>query len=482
MKLTPVRVLAMAVPLLAAGGDAAAANHACARADKPMAVGYFDHTAAWYRRQPNLDPGQMAARAWHAPASGGIIVLYSDVAATKADGAGGGTQADALRGRMQDRSKDIEDYLDAARENGTLKVRIQVPPDIVTHWADPGMRGLLDQFVKQGAAHPAAAGFYLFDEPELSGISAATLAEVAAEIRRVSPRSLLSISVASSAVSEDKPVLRAYADADPRIFDELYVNRYPVYRSYGGATAGNGAMNAKLGLSAEKSGNETLADNEFRNLGDYYDSLVAATQIPGLAGRPVLASLQAYGLREDCHGQDCKATRERKARRSPTWNELLYMYAAVWSSDMDGAVLYSRYFSLYDTALRARLDNLEALMGPVFGMPADCGAGVAVQEQSTARRQRRGTPAPVLARLTRGPGGTPAYLVVVNPAARALKARVEFDAAGAATRAEELRFDASGRPLDPAAVSLAGGNGGKRRALELELAGFAVRIFRLSAG
>ena len=296
------------------------------------------------------------------------------------------------------------------------------------------------------------------------------------------PKSVLSISVASSAVAENKPLLRAYVNAEPRIFDELLVNRYPVYRAYGTASAKGGTgMSGKLGLQSEKAGRENLMDNEFQNLGDYYDSLVASTKVSGLAGRPVYASFQAYGLRDDCDGPQCKATRERKARRSPTWNELLYMYGSVWMSGVEGAVLYSRYFSLYDSALRKRLDNLESLMGPVFGALPGCKSGVTLRSTTSSRKAALWAPANVVAQLASAPGAkAPGYLVVLHRSANRESVRIQLDEAPGVTKAEELRFDAQGAPLEPVRQTLEGGKGDGGRALLLDLDGIGVRLYRLA--
>ncbi len=446
-----------------------------------MVVGYFDHTAAWYRRQPKMKPNQMAAQAWKPPAQGGIVVLYSDVSQVKTEEDAGSISIDEIRSRMQEREGDIEGYLNASRKNG-IKVRIQVPPDIVEHWAtEPKTRAVLREFVKRWAGHAATAGFYLFDEPELSDLPASTLEQVAAVVRENAPKSVLAISVASSAVAENKPLLRAYVNAKPRIFDELLVNRYPVYRAYGTASAKGGTgMNAKLGLATDKAARENLMDNEFQNLGDYYDSLVASTKVSGLAGRPVYASFQAYGLRDDCDGPQCKATRERKARRSPTWNELIYMYASVWMSGVDGAVLYSRYFSLYDGALRKRLDNLEALMGPVFGALPRCNSDVTVRNATASRKAALWAPANVVARLATEPGAkAPGYLIVLHRTANRENVRLQLDDAAGVTRAAELRFNAQGAAVEPVVQSL-DGSPGDVRALLLDLDGVGVRVFRLS--
>jgi hypothetical protein len=475
---------AIALAGLAAASPATSARAAsgalCTEGGPPMVVGYFDHTAAWYRRQTRMKSGQIAALAWKPPPQGGIVVLYSDVSAVKSEEDDGGVAIEQLRARMKEREADIGGYLDAAGKND-IKVRIQVPPDIVTRWsAGPQVREVLAEFVERWSRHPATAGFYVFDEPELDDIPASTLAEVAAVIREHAPQSTLSMSVASSAVAENKMLLRAYATAEPRIFDELLVNRYPVYRAYGAGSAKGGAgMGGKLGLQAEKAGRENLADNEFQNLGDYYDSLVASTKVPGLAGRPVYASVQAYGLRDDCDGPQCKATRERKARRSPTWNELLYMYASVWMSGVDGAVLYSRYFSQYDGALRRRLDNLESLMGPVFGALPGCRPDAGVRTVNASRKAGLWAPASVLARLAVAPGaGRPGYLVVLNKGRGRARVHVQLDGAAGVTKAEELRFDAQGAPLEPEAAPLEG-SGGEGRALLLDLPGTGVRLFRL---
>lgn len=488
MKLPNLRAVAVALGLAAScaacgtAGAQSGSPKSCAAGGAPMVVGYFDHTAAWYRRQPKLKPNQSAAQAWQPPAQGGIVVLYSDVSTVKTEEEGGDVGIEQIRARMQEREGDIEGYLNAARKKG-ITVRIQVPPDIVTHWAaDPQTRDLLRDFVKRWSGHPAATGFYLFDEPELSDVPASTLSEVAGVIRGIAPKSRLSISIASSAVAENKPLVRSYATAEPRIFDELLVNRYPVYRAYGNASAKGGTgMSGKLGLQSDKAGRENLMDNEFQNLGDYYDSLVASTKVPGLGSRPVYASFQAYGLRDDCDGPECKATRERKARRSPTWNELLYMYGSVWMSGVDGAVLYSRYFSLYDSALRKRLDNLEALMGPVFGALPGCKSAVTVRSTTSSRKASAGAPANVVAQLAGAPGAkSPPYLVVLHRSANRESVQVQLDGAPGVTKAEELRFDAHGAALEPVPQSLEGGDGKGGRALLLDLDGVGVRLYRLT--
>lgn len=481
----PIAVMLLFAALAPAGGPAGAQSNSqsCAAGGKPMVVGYFDHTAAWYRRQTKLKPNQIAPLAWQPPPQGGIVVLYSDVSTVKTEEDAGPVSIEEIRSRMQEREADIEGYLNAARKNGSIRVRIQVPPDIVSHWAtEPKTRDVLREFVKRWAGHPATAGFYLFDEPELSDVPASTLAEIAGVVRELAPKSLLSISVASSAIAENKPILRAYADSNPRIFDEVLVNRYPVYRAYSAASLKGGTgMSTKLGLESAKAGRENLMDNEFQNLRDYYDSLVASTRFPGLAGRPVYASLQAYGLRDDCDGPECKATRERKARRSPTWNELLYMYGSVWMSGVEGAVLYSRYFSLYDGALRKRLDNLEGLMGPVFGVLPGCHSDVTVRSTTSSSKASQRGQASVVARLASAPGSkAPGYLVVLHRSANQESVRVQLDDAPGVKTAEELRFDAQGKTLEPARQTLEDGKGAGGRALQLQLDGVGVRLFRLT--
>lgn len=472
------RLLAGTAAIVVATATAWAAPSECQKGAPPMVVGYFDHTGAWYRRQTNIGPEQTAAQAWQAPEQGGIVVLYNDIASPKAE-ADSPPDVETLRSRIEARARDISAYLDAARENGKIQVRLQLPQDLVIHWdREPGARELLRAFVKRYAGHPALGGFYLFDEPELSGISPKTLGDVAGVVRKNAPDSVLSISVASSAVNEGKPLLRSYAAAAPRVFDELLVNRYPIYRAYGAGGAKDKAMGDKLGLSVEKAARENLRDNEFQNLDDYYDSLVAATRIPGLEGRPVYASMQAFGLRDDCDGPDCKAIKERRARRSPTWDELLYMYSAVWMSGMDGAVLYARYFSLYDKALRSRLDSLEKLMGPVFGALPGCRGELAVRRASGGRKPGAWAPTDVAARLATPPGASrPEYLVVLHSGTARQAVSIGLGDVRDAVAAEELRFDGRGNALDPERHPL--GREGAGAVLQLDLAGFGAKLFRL---
>src|SRR5262249_22761412 len=151
------------------------------------------------------------------------------------------------------------------------------------------------------------------------------------------------ISATYSSLTGASPLFEAYKNASPPVYDVLQVDRYPIYRKYD--VAGHEGDTAfeidKLGLSADKARLENLADNEFANLADYYDSLSAAARARIQPGQRVRASMQAYGLRDDCAGPACLAVNENNARRSPTWAELLNMLSSSWFAGLDGIVLYS---------------------------------------------------------------------------------------------------------------------------------------------
>jgi hypothetical protein len=467
-----------------AADDQSKDSTGCTASQKAMVVGYFDHTAAWYRREHRSAAEQTAAGRWGAREQDALIVLYSDISARR-EGKGDVEGMHATRQRIEERSADIADYLATANRHGNVKVLLQLPPELARHWAStPETAVLLREFVKRWSREPALAGFYVFDEPELNAIPARTLQEMTGVIKKhaMQGRNTAAISIASSAVAEDKPLLSAYLGASPRAFDVLLVNRYPVYRAYRVIPRKSGnSMGIKLGFSDNKAQQENLADNEFANLSDYHDSVVAATRLPQLDGRPVYASLQAYGSRDDCAGPACKATNERRPRRSPTWNELLYMFTSVWMSGADGAVLYSHYYSLYDKALRNRLDNLEQLMSRVFGTLPGCETAVtahnATRGPGSAARGMEGVLAYYAATAN---ARKPDYLVVMHSRADRAVVRVLFDRHPRIARVDEQHFDSQGHPLNSSRQAVTERAGDRGRQMVLTVDGFGARIFKLS--
>lgn len=446
----------------------------------PMVNGYFDHTADWYRRSKRFKVEQSVAYAWNNPGAAATVVLYSDVRGIGADVVDGEAAA-AIRARIAERSKDIGEYLDAAARNGNVRVLLQLPDEIVERWAgSPAAMGtVLQEFIAAFRDRPALAGFYVYDEAELHDIPTPTLQAVAAAIRKhARPNgNRVVFSVAYSAVAKSKSLFLAYAAARPTTFDAILVNRYPIYRSYGSGEADTRFATQRLGLDESKARRENLQDNEFANLGNYYDSLVAGRGIPGLDGRPVYAAMQAYGLRDDCDGAACVPVKERKPRRSPTWGELLHMYSAMWVAGLDGAILYSRYFSLHDAALQKRLASLEKLMPAVFANRPVAGPGIELRKGAG---KGGGEPATAHARYAPDPqGGKSYYLAVVPTRKGGQDVRVLIDARLRITTVEEMRFDAQGNALTPANPPLRRGRDGFAEEMELDLQGFAVRLFRL---
>lgn len=446
----------------------------CPGNGKPMVVGYFDHTAAWYRSRPRFRSDQTVAHVWKSGNPDALVVLYNDIAGARRQGATDGATAQPLQRRIEDRNADISDYLETANKNGKVKVLLQLPDELVRRWSDDQTaRDLLLEYISRWSRYPALAGFYLFDEPELKALPTSTLQEVTSAIKQHAPdgRNTAAISVAYSGKSDMNPRIRAYASATPRAFDVLLVNRYPIYRKYGLAGPGRSpAMGDKLGLSDEKAKRENLADNEFSNLDEYYPTLRKAVGLPGLAGRPIYMSMQAFGLRDDCDGPACKATREHNPRRSPTWNELLYLLTSIWMSGADGAVLFSHYFSLYDKALRARLDNLEKLMSRVYAYLPEC-EPVAIEP-----RAKEG----VIARYAGRPGaGKPEFLVIMHDIQGRTSVRISLNSRNRPTRVEELRFDMQGNSGGAAGQTATAAANVDGNELRLSLQGFGVKIFQL---
>jgi hypothetical protein len=483
-----------AVSLLAMIGAAAAVGrcHAdappsaggsadCAARVKPMVVGYFDHTAAWYRRQPRLGAARNAVQSWRFDARDALVVLYSDVETNRAATAGPGNRED-IRRRIGERQADIAQYLTEAQKRGKVRVLLQLPPELARRWeSDPETKDILREFVVRWSQYPALAGFYLFDEPEIKGVPVQTLQEMATAVRTHAPqdRNAAAISIAYSDQATDKPTVRTYSGASPPAFDLLLINRYPIYRAYGplGRQAA-GSMGAKLGLSEDKSRQEGLVDNEFANLHGYFESTVAAAHVPALGERPVYVSLQAYGLRDDCAGRECKATNESRPRRSPTWNELLYLFTSAWMSGADGAIFYSHYFSLYDRALRRRLDNFETLMSDVYRNLPACRYDVTVQDVSQGAGHAADPAKSTMARYAfSSSDARPDYLILTRHAKDRATVRIQFDRDLRVSAVESLRFDQQGNALDP--VRQAVDTGGDGKGLRSTVDGFGVTILKL---
>jgi hypothetical protein len=444
---------------------------------QPMVYGYFDHTAAWYRdrAKQGFSPDQTLPRAWKSSGMPVLVVLYSDVRRAR-PAAGGGSEG--LSERIAAAANDIGGYLDDAAANGQVRVLLQVPPAILEQWAsDPrGMAAQLTAFVRKWRDKPALEGFYLFDEPELNDIPAATLKEAAQVIAKEAPegRNTRAISVAYGAVTQPKPVFIEYARASPPAFDALFINRYPVYRAYARSGEGDAEfVTRKLGFDAEKGRRERLRDNEFKNISDYYDTLAAAARVREIGDRAVYASIQAYGSRDDCEGEDCVLGKGKNARRSPTWNELLYMVASAWAARLDGAVLYSRYFALYDTPLTQRLASLDALVPQVFrNLPVD-GPGVALAGGSESAGGTH-------VRYVPDPSGRKVYfLVLLKQRPGRSSVDVAIDPRLRVNRIVERRFDPQGRPQDAEQRDFTKDAQGNARALRVGMQGVGVRLFEL---
>jgi hypothetical protein len=469
------------------GADAPSGSHGGGSGNgKPMVVGYFDHTAAWYRRQKGFRTDQTVAHVWGRKDQGAIVVLYNDILPTNVKGETHNGSIQEIRQRIEERNADIANYLETADKNAKVKVLLQLPAELVRLWAsEPGMKTLLRDYVKHWSRYRALTGFYVFDEPELKGIPASTLQEITSAIKVHAPigRNTAALSVAYSGQIEMKPLIRAYVSASPRAFDVLLVNRYPIFRKYGIAgRIGKGSMGAKLGLTEAKTRRENLADNEFDNLDEYYDSVETAAQIPDLGSRSVYASMQAYGLRDDCDGPACKAINERKPRRSPTWNELVFLLTSVWMSGADGAVLYSHYFSLYDKALRKRLDNLETLMASAYRNLPGCEFAVSAQDASSQGRETAsGASDSVLAHFAVSSSrGKPEYLVVMHGRRNRASAIIRFDRRLNFRGVEELRFDEQGNVIQSLPRSMDEMQGHVGKVLRLNMVGFGVKIFKLN--
>jgi hypothetical protein len=456
----------------ATAGNRPAAEAGCTDAGRSMVVGYFDHTAAWYRQRPGFRAEQTLPHVWEPGNPAALVVLYNDISASVSPPAAADAPPTDVGKRIEARSADIAEYLEAANRNGRIKVLLQVPQVLVAQWTiDPKNRDVVRDFIVRWSRYPALAGFYVFDEPDIKRLPVRTLQEVASLVKQHAPegRNTVALSVANASPTEVKPQIREYASASPRAFDVLLVNRYPVFRQYARAVGARSAsMGKKLGLTDDKANRENLADNEFDNLEDYYDSLVKVATMPGLGARPVYMSMQAYGLRDDCDGPACKAVNERNPRRSPTWNELLYLLTSIWMSGADGTVLYSHYYSLYDKALRTRLDNLEALMTGIYAYLPGC-ESVAIDRKATEG---------VMARYAGRPGaGKPDYLVIMHGIEGRTPVRISLDRRNRPSDVEELQFDTQGRARKPATGTAVAKVAGDE--LRLSLQGYGVKIFRL---
>lgn len=447
-----------------------------------MIFGYFDHTGGWYRARPGFSVEQILPNMWSAKDVVATVVLYSDVARLRRAGEWRDAK-EAIRWNFLHRTDDIARYLDAAARNGNIRVLLQIPSDLADRWATDreAMGTLLAEFVRRWRDEAALAGFYLYDEPELRGIAAETLQEMASIIKQEARpgANTVAFSVAASAIARNKPLFEDYIHASPPAHDILIVNRYPIYRSYD--RRGNSADTAfevtKLGLSEATARRENLRDNEFENLDDYYDSLVAAKDARR-DHQAVYAAVQAYGLRDDCQGRECTVVKEHKPRRSPTWGELLNLLTSVWMSGTDGAILYSHYFALYNPPLRARLRNMEDLFAKVLRHRPVQDSEISVQPASAWQRLL-GSAASVHAAYVPASDRSGHYhFVVLNTSSKRNVVELRIDAPHHLDRIHELRFDAHGAALPPAMLPGTKEGEPDPRA-QLELSGFEVRIFEL---
>jgi hypothetical protein len=149
-------------------------------------------------------------------------------------------------------------------------------------------------------------------------------------------------------------------------------------------------------------------------------------------------------------------------------------------SGTDGAVLYAHYLSLYDQALRKRLENLELLMSDVYARLPGCESAVTLGDVPGRPKLAGENAERVIARYAGPNVGGPGYVIVMNTGRRRAAIRILFDQKLHVTGVTELRFDMQGNagvPVRGVVTQSATASGSGTR---LSVDGFAVRILRLS--
>lgn len=480
--------ISMLPPLGGCTGQSAAAveavsnAHTGASSRERIVFGYFDHTAAWYRERKGFNVRQTVPHTWGRRAPEITVILYNDIVRVIGQGSSRDV-VDDIRRRIAHRDQDIRTYLrDASIAN--VRVLLQLPADVVRHWSEEpaAMRAVLLDFIRRWRDEEALAGFYIYDEPELRRIPGRTLQEISSIIAKEArpDAALTAISMSSSALGNRRHILEAYVGLSPPPFDVLIVNRYPFYRTYGTPASRKDTAfeTGKLGLTESHARRVNLLDNEFSNLGNYHDFLLEAQDAVSAHGVEVYAAVQAYGLRDDCQGQHCKVVKERQARRSPSWAEMLNQVASAWVSDMDGVLLYSHYFSLYNRPLRERISNLETLFSRVFIYVPEQGDLISVREAQNFLMRWFDPGGEVHSAYARPSSRADYYyLVVVNSSDDRKEVAIETHPALGVREIHELRFDRQGKMLEPALHCVADGDGCED--LGIELGKFEVRLFEL---
>jgi len=110
----------------------------------------------------------------------------------------------------------VRAYLDAAAEAG-LDVALQIPGDFVRE----GDADSITAWVERFRDHPAVRLWYLFDEPDVNGLSPPLLAEAARLLRDAGGGRPVAVTFYSP-----RDALRLYKGS----FDLLWLNYYPVFR------------------------------------------------------------------------------------------------------------------------------------------------------------------------------------------------------------------------------------------------------------
>lgn len=225
----------------------------------------------------------------------------------------------------------IKNFLDACK-NYNIKAYLEIPRQMVK--TSTPYVGKIQSYVNYYKDHEALYGWYLCDEPELSGGASPT--SLATSYSTVKGQCLANQDVLVVFCNEDDFSPDYTGTGSSQCYDIVAHDRYPV----------------------------TMTSSEFGNLSDWRVDCLDVAGI-GTATRPIFTAGQAYGNEDD--GGDCEGDGYDYyifERRSPTYREFRHMVWASVYAGMEGWVNYGRYFAVEDADLTSNV--ITPVMDSVF--------------------------------------------------------------------------------------------------------------------
>ena len=188
----------------------------------------------------------------------------------------------------------IETYLDAAQKNG-IKVFLEPYRESVK----AGDTNAVTEFVRTYKQHPAVAGWYAFDEPNVHKVSPQTLEITYQAIKAEDPNHPVAVVFATQHISKVPPYWNA--------MDICMIDRYPIF----------------------------FNKHEFNNLADFGEWMQEAAYYAG--NKPFWPVLQGFGEQED--------GKPKYRRGLPTAAEERYMFYTAVVAGADGLIFYGHHWT-----------------------------------------------------------------------------------------------------------------------------------------